>query len=151
MLLSYPGDPPQKPQMTGYSGTPLVQKLGIKSEARVLLVGPPDSFLTTLGPLPADAEIVSARSREKLDVILVFALSRKKLEQEFSRLAARLQPAGGLWVCWPKKASGVETDLTENIVRDVGLATGLVDNKVCAVDQTWSGLRFVIRLVDRQK
>ncbi|MBC7853819.1 MAG: DUF3052 family protein, partial [Pirellulaceae bacterium] len=78
-------------------------------------------------------------------------LSRKKLEQEFARQAGRLKPTGGLWVCWPKKASGVKTDLTEDIVREVGLAAGLVDNKVCAVDETWSGLRFVIRLAERKK
>ena len=137
--------------MAGYSGTPLVKKLGIKEGASVLLVSPPEGFLKTLGPLPSDAEIVSSRGREKLDVVLLFVLSQKKLEQEFSRLAGRLKPAGGLWVCWPKKASGVKTDLTENLIRDVGLAAGLVDNKVCAVDETWSGLRFVIRLVDRKK
>jgi hypothetical protein len=137
--------------MAGYSGTPLVKKLGIKERAAVLLVSPPEGFLETLGPLPAQAEILSGRSREKLDVVLLFVLSQKKLHQEFARLAARLKPAGGLWVCWPKKASGVETDLTENVIRDVGLAAGLVDNKVCAVDETWSGLRFVIRLVDRKK
>ena len=137
--------------MAGYSGTPLVQKLGIKESAAVLLVSPPEGFLETLGPLPAEAVIVSPRSGEKLDVALLFVLSRKKLEQEFTRQAARLKPAGGLWVCWPKKASRVPTDLTEDIVREVGLAAGLVDNKVCAVDETWSGLRFVIRLVDRKK
>ena len=137
--------------MAGYSGTPLVKKLGIKEGASVLLVSPPDGFLETLGSLPADAEIVSPRSREKLDVVLLFVLSQKELELEFSRQAVRLKPAGGLWVCWPKKASGVQTDVTENLVRDVGLAAGLVDNKVCAVDETWSGLRFVIRLADRKK
>ena len=136
--------------MAGYSGTPLVQRLGIKESAAVLLVNPPKGFLETLGPLPAEAEIVSPRSRERLDVALLFVLSRKKLEKEFSRLAVRLKPAGGLWVCWPKKASGVRTDLTEDVIREVGLAAGLVDNKVCAVDETWSGLRFVIRLVDRK-
>ncbi len=137
--------------MAGYSGTPLVKKLGIKAGAAVLLVNPPEGFLKTLGPLSADAEIISPRSRESLDVVLLFANSQKKLRQEFARLAARLKPAGGLWVCWPKKASGVKTDLTEDLIRKVGLAAGLVDNKVCAVDETWSGLRFVIRLVDRKK
>ena len=137
--------------MAGYSGTPLVKKLGIKEAAALLLVNPSEGFLETLGPLPADAEIVSGRGREKLDAVLLFVLSQKKLNQEFARLAARLKPAGGLWVCWPKKASAVETDLTENVIREVGLAAGLVDNKVCAVDETWSGLRFVIRLVDRKK
>ncbi len=137
--------------MAGYSGTPLVKKLCIKESAAVLLVSPPEDFLKTLGPLPAGAEIVSSGSREKLDVVLVFVLSHKQLKQEFSRLAIRLKPAGGLWVCWPKKASGVQTDVTENLIREVGLAAGLVDNKVCAVDETWSGLRFVIRVVDRKK
>ena len=137
--------------MAGYSGTPLVQKLGIKEGAAVLLVSPPEGFLKTLGPLPTDAEIVPPRSRESLDVTLLFVLSQKKLEQEFARQAARLKPAGGLWICWPKKVSGVKTDLTEDLIRDVGLAAGLVDNKVCAVDETWSGLRFVIRLADRKK
>ena len=137
--------------MAGYSGTPLVKKLGIMEGAAVLLVGPPEGFLKTLGPLPAEAEIISGRGRERVDVALLFVLSQKKLEQEFTRLAARLKPAGGLWVCWPKKASGVKTDLTEDVIREVGLAAGLVDNKVCAVDETWSGLRFVIRLVDRKK
>ena len=137
--------------MAGYSGTPLVKKLGIKEAAAALLVNPSEGFLETLGPLPADAEIVSGSSREKLDVAMLFVLSQKKLKQEFARLAARLKPAGGLWVCWPKKASGVETDLTENVIREVGLAAGLVDNKVCAVDETWSGLRFVVRLADRKK
>ncbi|MCE9526219.1 MAG: hypothetical protein K8R36_09220 [Planctomycetales bacterium] len=137
--------------MAGYTGTPLVKKLGIKDGATVLLVSPPKGFLVTLGPLPANAEIISGRRRENLDVLALFVLSQKKLNQEFARLAARLKPAGGLWVCWPKKASGVETDLTENAIREVGLAAGLVDNKVCAVDETWSGLRFVIRLADRKK
>ena len=137
--------------MAGYSGTPLVKKLGIKEGAAVHLANPPEDFLTTLATLPDEAEIVTSRSREKLDVVLLFVLSQKQLERDFVRLAARLKPAGGLWVCWPKKASGVETDLSENIIREVGLAAGLVDNKVCAVDETWSGLRFVIRLVDRKK
>ena len=137
--------------MAGYSETPLVKKLGIKEGSAVLLVSPPEGFLETLGQLPAEAEIVSPGSREELDVVLLFVLSQKKLEQEFSRLAVRLKPAGGLWVCWPKKASGVKTDVTENLIREVGLAAGLVDNKVCAVDETWSGLRFVIRLADRRK
>lgn len=137
--------------MAGYSGTPLVKKLGIKEGAAVLLVSPPEVFLETLGPLPADAEIVSPRSRERLDVVLLFVLSQKEIQKEFAKCAARLKPAGGLWVCWPKKASGVETGLTENVIREVGLAAGLVDNKVCAADGTWSGLRFVIRLADRKK
>lgn len=141
----------RKSNMAGYSGTPLVKKLGIKEASTVLLMNPPEDFLETLGPLPADAEIVSSRSRERLDVVLLFVLSQKELQKEFAKCAARLKPAGGLWVCWPKKASRVQTDVTENLIREIGLAAGLVDNKVCAMDETWSGLRFVIRLGDRKK
>src|SRR4051812_17659646 len=104
--------------MAGYSGTSLVKKLGIKEGFAVLLVSPPGNFLETLGPLPADAEIIPPQSREKLDVVLLFALSQKKLKEEFARLAVWLKPAGGLWVCWPKKASGVRTDLTEDVIRE---------------------------------
>ena len=136
--------------MAGYSGTPLVKKLGIKEDARVLLVNPPQGFLETLGGLPPGAELVSSRSREMLDVVLLFVPSQQGLQQ-FGKLAPRLKPTGGLWVCWPKKASGVKTDLTDGVVREFGLTAGLVDNKVCAVDETWSGLRFVIRLEDRKR
>jgi hypothetical protein len=137
--------------MTGDSGTPLVKKLGIKAGSRLLLVSPPEGFEQTLGPLPDEAAIVAPGVRGKIDVVLLFVLSEKDFQKQFARPAARLQPAGGLWVCWPKKAAKIETDLTEDVVRRVGLESGLVDNKVCAVDETWSGLRFVVRLKDRQK
>ena len=127
--------------MAGYSGTPLPQKLGIKDGARVRLAGAPEGFARIIG--------VTARGRGAADVIVLFARSSKKLAREFARLRKALDPAGGLWVAWPKKSSGVPTDLTENAVRDFGLAQGLVDNKVCAIDDTWSGLRFVMRLEDR--
>ena len=136
--------------MAGYSGTPLPQKLGIKPNYRVVLLNAPENFDVTLGVLPANATVQPALlKKQAADVILLFTTARADLAKRFPAAAKRLQPAGGLWVCWPKKASGVATDLTENVVREVGLAAGLVDNKVCAVDDTWSGLRFVFRLKDR--
>jgi hypothetical protein len=135
--------------MAGYSGTPLVQKLGIKPNHRVALVAAPPDF--ALGALPAGAVLLTNGRGRALDVILFFATSRSRLVKQFAGLTARLTPAGGLWVVWPKKASGVATDLSEDVIRAIGLEAGLVDNKVCAVDNTWSGLRFVIRLKDRPR
>jgi hypothetical protein len=134
--------------MAGYSGTPLVQKLGIKPDARVYFANAPADFPTTLGPLPAGVEQVGGAAKD-LDFAVLFVTDRAGLTKQFAKLAARLQKAGMLWVAWPKKASGVPTDLTENVVRDIGLAAGLVDVKVCAIDETWSGLKFVYRLKDR--
>ncbi len=127
--------------MAGYSGTPLPQKLGIKDGARVRLAAAPEGFARSIG--------VTSRGHGEADVIVLFARSSRELAREFPRLRRALQPSGGLWVAWPKKASGVATDLTESAVREFGLAQGLVDNKVCAIDDTWSGLRFVVRLRDR--
>jgi hypothetical protein len=132
----------------GYSGTPLVRKLGIKPGARLALIGAPDGFDLTLGELPPDVS-VRRRLRGPLDVIVAFFARRSELERRLSAMSAALDPAGGLWVAWPKRASGVPTDVSENVVRELGLATGLVDNKVCAIDATWSGLRLVYRLRDR--
>lgn len=135
--------------MSGYSGTPLPRKLGIKEGARLALVGAPGAFLeSTLVPLPDRVE-VRARARGPLDVIVFFTTSRAELERRFGKLAAALAPAGALWIAWPKRASGVATDLTEDVLREVGLPQGLVDTKVCAIDETWSGLRFVIRKENR--
>jgi hypothetical protein len=131
----------------GYSGTPLPKKLGIREGSRVLLVDAPAGLPAVLGE-PAGAELVAAAARE-LDVAVVFVTELASLRTQFPALADALAPAGGLWVAWPKRASGVVTDLDENRVREVGLAGGLVDNKVCAIDATWSGLRFVRRLRDR--
>lgn len=132
----------------GLFRNPLPQKLGIKPGARVALLRAPAGF--SLGDTPADAvPALSLRGKAFFDVILFFADSCALLADQFSTLVARLTTAGGLWIAWPKKASGMETDLTENVVRDVGLGHGLVDNKVCAIDDTWSGLRFVRRLKDR--
>ena len=134
----------------GYSGTPLPRKLGIRDGSRVLLVGAPAGFSTTLGELPPGVEL-PAEGAVDLDVVVVFVVDLESLRAHFTALAAALQPAGGLWVAWPKRSSGVATELTENVVRELGLAEGLVDNKVCAIDATWSGLRFVWRLRDRPR
>jgi hypothetical protein len=136
--------------MPGYSGTPLAKKLGIKAGHRVALVGAPEGFESQLEPLPPRVR-VSRRAQGNLDVILFFTRSEAKLVDRFARLKGRLVPNGGLWIAWPKKSSGVATDLSFDPVQKVGLAAGLVDNKVCAVDETWSGLRFVYRLKDRPK
>jgi hypothetical protein len=136
--------------MAGYSGTPLPQKLGIKEGARVALLGAPEGFESALAPLPAKVKLSRRIGPQPLDVILFFTDRAIELEKRFSALAERLVANGGLWVAWPKKASGVPTDLTDNVVREIGLAKGLVDNKVCAVDDVWSGLRFVFRLKDRR-
>jgi hypothetical protein len=126
----------------GYSGTPLPRKIGAKPGDRALVVGaPPDA------PRLFDegVRVLRRTGAAPLDVIVVFTTARADLERRLPALRARLQPAGMLWVAWPKRASGVATDLTEDVVRDVALPTGLVDTKVAAVDDTWSGLRLVIR------
>jgi hypothetical protein len=132
----------------GYSGTPLVEKLGIKPGATLGLIGAPDDFDATLGELPDDVA-VRRRLRGPFDVIVAFYVDRSTLERRLPALRGALQPAGGLWLAWPKRASGVVTDLSDNVVRELGLAAGLVDNKVCAIDAVWSGLRLVYRLRDR--
>ncbi len=136
--------------LAGYSGTPLPQKLGIKAGSRVAFLNEPADFRRALGELPADVNIVAQLGGGRaFDLIVLFAISRAALEKGFRAAARRLEPAGSLWASWPKKSSGVATDLSENVVREVGLAAGLVDVKVCAVDQTWSGLKFMIRVKDR--
>ena len=135
--------------MAGYSGTPLVKKLGIKEGFDILIVNPPAGFEHQL-ELPKDVT-VNGKSKKPRDFVLLFAKNQHLLEQEFSRYSAKLTPAGILWISWPKKTSGVQSDLNENIVRDIGLARGMVDIKVCAVDEVWSGLKFVFRLKDRPK
>lgn len=135
--------------MAGYSGTPLVKKLGIKDGFNVLFVNAPDSFEKQLD-LPADVK-VNLRSRQPVDLVLLFVTTKRELERTFSHYAGKLTPAGMLWISWPKKSSGVASDLTDNVVRHIGLAQGMVDVKVCAVDEIWSGLKFVFRLKDRPK
>ena len=132
----------------GYSGTPLAKKLGIKAGFRITLIGAPEGFRHELEELPDNVSFVTTQ-KGSLDLILFFAKSKSEVTRHFSRLAAKLAPAGMLWIAWPKKASGVTTDLSENVVREIGLDTGLVDVKVCAVNEIWSGLKFVIRLKDR--
>lgn len=141
--------------MPGYSGTPLPKKLGIKPGFRVAFVAAPAEVLDELKPALAGCEQVRASAKGRvaksaaLDFAMIFAKSPAEMEKEFRRLSKQLAPAGMLWVSWPKKSSGVATDLTENLVRDIGLAAGLVDVKVCAVTDVWSGLKFVRRLKDR--
>ncbi len=134
--------------MAGYSSTPLVKKLGIKANARILLVDAPAGFLEELGPLPLGISI-NRRPMKSMDVILLFVKTRSQLAKSFSKLAGNLAPAGMLWVAWPKKASGVATDLSFDAVQKEGLSAGLVDTKICAINEIWSGLKFVIRLKDR--
>ena len=136
--------------MAGYSGTPLPKKLGIKPACRLGLVNAPAGFAGTLGELPPGVAPAPMK-RGPYDVIVLFANTGHDLARALPAARQRLDPAGGLWVAWPKKASGIPTDITEAEVRARGLAAGLVDNKVCAIDDTWSGLRFVVRVADRPK
>ena len=131
--------------MAGYSGTPLPKKLGIKPQFRVSLDGMPAEVKTEL----QDALAGCAISRDQLDFAMLFVKSRAELKKQFAATAAKLEPAGILWASWPKKSSGVATDLTEDEVRKIGLEAGLVDVKVCAVNEVWSGLKFVRRVKDR--
>jgi hypothetical protein len=133
--------------MAGYSGTPLVKKLGIKPGFNIAFISAPSGYANELD-LPPDVTI-NSRSGKPLDFAQLFVKSEKELKEKFSEYAKRLHAAGMLWVSWPKKSSGVTTDLSESIVRDIGLAAGLVDIKICAVDEVWSGLKFVFRLQDR--
>ena len=135
----------------GYSGTPLVRKLGIKPEARLGLIAAPEGFDATLGGLPDGVSVRRRLGGQQFDVIVSFFARRSELERRLPRLVDALDPSGGLWIAWPKRASGVATDVTEHVVHELGLATGLVDNKVCAIDEVWSGFRFVYRLRDRPR
>lgn len=133
--------------MTGYSETPLVQKLGIVEGSRLLVLHEPAEFQAALGELPPSAKRTSSfGGSSAFDVAVVFVRTRSSLKRSFGRVAARMTPAGGVWIAWPKQTSGIETDVTENVLRRVVLPTGWVDNKVCVIDETWSGLRFVRRL-----
>ena len=134
--------------MVGYSGTPLARKLGIKEGSRLALLDAPDGFDDELAPLP-DGVAVLRRLAPSLDVAVLFVTQRRRLEQRFDAVADAVFPAGGFWVAWPKRASQVATDLTEDVLREVALPRGLVDNKVCAVTDVWSGLRLVWRRENR--
>ena len=145
--IDYHGD------MTGYSSTPLIQKLGIKSGMRIVFIDAPNLLTATLGPMPEGVEILNwpFNSPEKgsLDYVHFFARDSTSLTTNISELKMLLDLAGMLWISWPKKISGIPTDLTEDVVRVIVLAQGLVDVKVVAVDDIWSGLKFVYRLRDR--
>ena len=133
---------------SGYSGTPLPKKLGIKERSRVALVSAPQGFESTLGTLPPGCQL-RPNVRGRLDVIVFFVTRRAELSRRFPVFMRALDDDGGLWVAWPKQTSGVATDLKFEAVQSVGLDAGLVDNKVAAIDGTWSGLRFVYRVADR--
>lgn len=134
--------------MAGYSGTPLVQKLGIKPGQRIALLSGPPGYRKTLGALP-DQVNCAEQLDEKLDFIQLFVTTQAELKRRFKEAKGYLAMNGSLWISWPKKTSGMATDLSENLIREIGLGLGLVDVKVCAVDETWSGLKFVYRLKDR--
>ncbi|HVN17686.1 MAG TPA: hypothetical protein VMU05_02910 [Dongiaceae bacterium] len=134
--------------MPGYSGTPLPKKLGIKDGFHVRMIDAPAEVSAELKPALQKCE-VGSDGKTPVDFAMIFTKSSTALKKQFQQIAKYLAPAGMLWVSWPKKSSGVATDLTENIVRDIGLASGLVDVKVCAVTDIWSGLKFVRRLKDR--
>jgi hypothetical protein len=136
-------------RLSGYSGTPLPRKLGIKPGHRVALLGAPDGFEhAALGELAPDVRI-RRRAGGKADVIVSFHRSRAELERRLPALRELMEPAAGLWIAWPKRASRLPTDITEDVLRKIASPTGLVDNKVCSIDATWSGLRLVIRLEHR--
>lgn len=135
---------------TGYSKRSLVQKLGIKPGFTILLLNAPPDYAHTLGPLPNEVTVTESLDGP-LDFIHFFTKSQTELESRFNDLKQALAYDGMLWVSWPKKASKIETDLNGNIIREIGLANGLVDVKVAAVDEIWSGLKFVYRLEDRPK
>ena len=128
--------------MAGYSGTPLAKKLGINPESRLAVLGAPDGF--EIPDLPDGVEVRTAL-RGPSDVIVSFHTARADLAERVPALMRGLHVDGGIWVAWPKKASGMATDITEDVVREVVLPTGLVDVKVCAIDDTWSGLRVCLR------
>ena len=138
--------PPSVQRVTsaGYSGTPLARKLGFKAGQTVAYVNPPEGFDELVGELPDGVRVLTTLDGPP-DMVICFCLQRRILEQRLKAMRRAMAPDGMLWVAWPKRASKVETDMTEDVVRDVALPTGLVDTKVCAIDETWSGLRLVIR------
>jgi hypothetical protein len=134
--------------MAGYSGTPLVKKLGIKPGTTVYCYQPPTNYFDLVFPLPADI-VIKERLSGPVDFIHVFVKDKNSFVKVFAQCQKRLKKDGMLWVSWPKRSSKIPTDLDENVIRDFGLEQGLVDVKVCAVDEVWSGLKFVIRVKDR--
>ena len=139
------------PTAVGYSGTPLVQKLGFKAGHVAVLLGDDGLIRAAVGEVPEGAEVQGTLPRRAgtVDIVLLAVTSKRKLVKVLQRAAKAMKVEGMVWVCWPKKASGVATDLTEDVVRAVGLDRGLVDVKVCAVTEVWSGLKFVVPLKSR--
>jgi hypothetical protein len=135
---------------SGYSGTPLVQKLGIKPGFCVFVAGAPKDYASITGKLPADVRIATCLTGA-IDMVHLFAANAAGLGDKLKAYRAAIKPDGMIWVSWPKKSFGLQTDLTENVLRDTALPLGLVDIKVCAVDETWSGLKFVIPKAQRIK
>jgi len=136
--------------MAGYSGTPLPKKLGIQEKFRVALVDLPAEVKAELRDAISTCSLIQD-GQGPLDFAMLFVTTQAEMKRHFARFAKQLAPAGMLWVSWPKKTSGVGTDMNENDVRRIGLEAGLVDVKVCAVNQVWSGLKFVIRVKDRKR
>ncbi|WP_323758415.1 DUF3052 family protein [Roseivirga sp.] len=135
--------------MSGYSGTPLAKKLGIKEGFKIILLNQPDYYRNLFEGLPNNIELIDLQSEDQVDFIHFFTKSEQELQGKILDLKSKLKPTGMIWVSWPKKASKVPTDVDDSIVRKTGLESGLVDVKVCAVDEVWSGLKFVFRLKDR--
>jgi hypothetical protein len=135
--------------MAGYSGTPLIKKLGIRPGAQLKAVGEPEVYWDYISPLPDDVVVKGNSGPASLDFIHVFVKQKKEFEREFLKNKRLMKKDGMLWISWPKKSAKVPTDLDENIIRNFGLNNGLVDVKVCAVDDVWSGLKFMFRLKDR--
>ena len=133
----------------GYSGTPLIKKLGIKPGLAIRVVQAPEAYWDWISPLPEEIKVLTRAKKEGADFIHLFTKERKKFEREFLKLKVELKKDGMLWVSWPKRSSKVASDLDENIIRNFGLNNGLVDVKVCAVDEVWSGLKFMYRVKDR--
>src|SRR5215207_2724055 len=130
--------------MSGYSGTSLAKKLGIKAGSQLLLINAPNDYIALLEPLPEGVQFNTQLSANT-DIVQIFTVHRVELKRLLASYRATLKPTGMIWVSWPKKSAKVPTDITEDIIRDVALPMGYVDIKVCAVDQVWSGLKLVIR------
>lgn len=135
--------------MAGYSATPLFKKLGMKEGFRVRTKNAPANYLVLVDPLPADV-LVSTTIRSRIDLWHLFTQSRRELEKQLPIAMRQIEQNGMIWVSWPKKSSGVKTDMTEDVIREVALPLGIVDVKVCAVDEVWSGLKLVIRKEHRR-
>jgi len=135
--------------MTGYSGTPLAKKMGVKAGCRLFPEGAPANYLELLAPLPENVTL-SNEQKQDIDIWHLFMKSRDELKSRLTVLISEMKQDSMIWVSWPKKTSGVETDITEDVIREVALPLGLVDVKVCAVDETWSGLKLVLRKENRK-